>query len=228
MNHELHKKALNMRTNTRESSPLSPHNCKTCHTNVYEYTCIKFICISYLYKHMYTLIHTYTHTYTCTSIHVNLHPCPCHEPRIWVTNYIHKSCGAMACKSKNARNISRTYTREASPVPLSRTMYMSHELRTWKLWTHTHIHTRDIGLYSQLQIMWHRISRSLCNFVNVPQFCPWDLRLVPGNKMVLIINPMKILVRQVLGWKFIETISNFCVALSAIGCTYHETFYRDS
>ena len=104
VSHVLLKKALNMRTNTLVSSSLSPHNCKICHTNVHEYTCTKFICISYLHIHMYTLIHTYTHTYTYTLIHMNLYPCPCHEPRIWVTNYIHKSCRAMACKSKNAHN----------------------------------------------------------------------------------------------------------------------------
>ena len=28
-----------------------------------------------------------------------------------------------------------------------------------------------------------------------PKFCPWDLRLVPGNDVVLMINPMRFLVR---------------------------------
>jgi len=34
--------------------------------------------------------------------------------------------------------------------------------------------------------------------INEPEFCPRDLRLVPGKKMVLITNPMRILVRLVL------------------------------
>ena len=35
------------------------------------------------------------------------------------------------------------------------------------------------------------------NFVNEPEFCPWDLRLVLGNAIVLITNPMRILVHLV-------------------------------
>ena len=39
-------------------------------------------------------------------------------------------------------------------------------------------------------------------FVNEPGFCPWDLRLVPCNNIVLlyIINPMGILERLVLNY----------------------------
>jgi len=35
-----------------------------------------------------------------------------------------------------------------------------------------------------------------------------------------MINLMRILVRLVLNWKFLEIISRFCATLSAIGCTY--------
>jgi len=48
------------------------------------------------------------------------------------------------------------------------------------------------------------------DLVNVPEFCPWDLRWVPGNDMVLIIHPMRILVRIVLNYRFLEIISRFC------------------
>jgi len=34
--------------------------------------------------------------------------------------------------------------------------------------------------YSQLQMGWHRISRFFLNFFKEPEFCPWDLRLVPS------------------------------------------------
>jgi len=33
------------------------------------------------------------------------------------------------------------------------------------------------------------------NKFNQPKFCPWDLWLVPGNDVVLMINPIRILVR---------------------------------
>ena len=36
--------------------------------------------------------------------------------------------------------------------------------------------------------------------------------------MVLIIYPIRILVRLVLNWKFLEIFSRFCATLSAIGC----------
>jgi len=38
------------------------------------------------------------------------------------------------------------------------------------------------------------------HLVRVPVLLPWDLRLVPCKNMVLIINPMRILVRLVLSW----------------------------
>jgi len=31
------------------------------------------------------------------------------------------------------------------------------------------------------------------NFVDAPKFCPWDLQLVPGNNVGLMINPIRIL-----------------------------------
>jgi len=34
--------------------------------------------------------------------------------------------------------------------------------------------------------------------INEPEFCPRDLRLVPGNEMALMTNPTRILVRLVL------------------------------
>jgi len=66
------------------------------------------------------------------------------------------------------------------------------------------------------------------NFVNVPEFYPWDLPLVPGNNTVLIVNPMKILVRLGRNWKKLETISRFCATpLSAISCSSELTFVTD-
>jgi len=49
------------------------------------------------------------------------------------------------------------------------------------------------------------------------EFCPWDWQFVQHNNMVLLINPMKILVRLVLNWNVLEIISRFCANLSAIG-----------
>ena len=37
--------------------------------------------------------------------------------------------------------------------------------------------------------------------------------------MVQIVNPMRILVRLVQNWNFIQIISRFCATLSALGCT---------
>jgi len=48
--------------------------------------------------------------------------------------------------------------------------------------------------------------------------CPWDLRLVPGDNMVLMINPITFLVRLVLNLKVLEIISIFFATLSATGC----------
>ena len=42
---------------------------------------------------------------------------------------------------------------------------------------------------------------------NEPEFCQWDLRLVLGVNMVLMINLMRILVRLVPNWKSFEIIS---------------------
>jgi len=46
--------------------------------------------------------------------------------------------------------------------------------------------------YSQMQI---KLAQNLkfSNLVSVPDFSPWDLRVVPGNNMVLIRNPIRIL-----------------------------------
>jgi len=51
--------------------------------------------------------------------------------------------------------------------------------------------------YNQMQMGWHRILRSFQNFAGVPAFCPWDLRFVPSNKTIRIINPMRIQVRLI-------------------------------
>ena len=56
------------------------------------------------------------------------------------------------------------------------------------------------------------------NFFNEPEFWTWDLRLLPHNNLVLMIDPMRIMVRLVLNWKFLEIISRFCATLSAICC----------
>jgi len=45
----------------------------------------------------------------------------------------------------------------------------------------------------------------------------WGLRWVPGNNMVLLINPMRILVRLVLNWKVLSNLK-ICCTLSAISC----------
>jgi len=52
----------------------------------------------------------------------------------------------------------------------------------------THAHVRHgpfiqgtTHLYSQLQGGWHRILRLFLNFVNMPEFYPWDLRCVPST-----------------------------------------------
>ena len=71
------------------------------------------------------------------------------------------------------------------------------------------------GAGSQLQVGWHRILRLFSIFVNV--LVPMGLRLVPFNKMVLIMNSMRILVRVVLICAFLEMISRFCATLSAVG-----------
>jgi len=72
--------------------------------------------------------------------------------------------------------------------------------------------------YRWLQIGWHRILRLLVKLFNEPKFCPWGLWLVPRNSMVLMMNLMRILVRLVLNWKFLEIISRFFATLSAVGC----------
>jgi len=87
---------------------------------------------------------------------------------------------------------------------------MSHVSRACRKWM-LHI------TFSRLQIGRHRILRLFQKKINEPEFCPWDLRLVAPNKMVLMINPMRILVRLVLNWMFSEIISRFWATLSAIG-----------
>jgi len=72
---------------------------------------------------------------------------------------------------------------------------------------------------SQLQIGWHRILRLCLKLCQRTRIRPWDLRLVPGNDMALLINHMRNLVRLVPNWVFLEIISRFCASLPAIGCT---------
>jgi len=47
------------------------------------------------------------------------------------------------------------------------------------------------------------------NFVKIPELCPWDLRLVPDNIMVLISNPTRTLIRLVLNWNFYKCSQDF-------------------
>ena len=49
--------------------------------------------------------------------------------------------------------------------------------------------------------------------------------IVSGNNMVLMINPMRIWVRLVLNWKFLDIFSRFFATLSAIGCTHDMNHY---
>jgi len=69
---------------------------------------------------------------------------------------------------------------------------------------------------------WHRILRLFLKLCPHTRILPMGFTMVPGSKMVLFIDPMRILVRLVLNWKFWETISRFCTPLSVIGCIFHK------
>jgi len=73
--------------------------------------------------------------------------------------------------------------------------------------------------YSQLQEGWHGILRFFLELYRQPELRLFDLRLVLGNKTVLIIHPMRILIRLVLKSKKLQVISRVRATLSAIGCT---------
>ena len=87
----------------------------------------------------------------------------------------------------------------------------------------THIWMRHLNVvskrYSQLQIGWHRIERPFLKLCQRTWILPMAFRVPSCNDMVLSINPMRILVRLELQWKFWEVISRFCATLSAISCT---------
>jgi len=59
----------------------------------------------------------------------------------------------------------------------------------------------------------------------VKEFCPWDLQLVPGNNMVLSLNPTRNVVRLVPKWKCWETVSKFCAIQSALAVYIYKYSY---
>ena len=70
-------------------------------------------------------------------------------------------------------------------------------------------------LNSQLQIGWHSISRLFLKLFQRTRILPMGFTISTKKYMM---NPMRILVRLVLNWKFLELISRCCATLSAIGC----------
>ena len=76
-------------------------------------------------------------------------------------------------------------------------------------------------MWQHIQPIVDRVAQTLKVFqknFKEPAFCSWDWRSVPGNKMVLMISLIRILLRLVLNWKFLVVISRFFATLSAIGC----------
>jgi len=59
----------------------------------------------------------------------------------------------------------------------------------------------------------------------VQEFCPWDLQLVPGNNMVLSLNPTRTVVRRVPKWKCWEIVSKFCAIQSALAVYIYRYAY---
>jgi len=75
-------------------------------------------------------------------------------------------------------------------------------------------------MYSRLQIGWHCISRLFLKLFQRTRILPMGFTIIAKQYMM---NPMRILVRLVLNWKFLEIISRCCATLSAIGCMYART-----